>query len=132
MVFLFRANGHSLLKDPRPLLGLVPRLWDGRATSSPLAATVTNVFATKDGRYYQLHGGLDPDLVLHTLGLAESSAATVAEARDLIAARIKESTAQELESLMIDHKHSGNTCYSPEEWLATDMVNRLNGSLVHF
>jgi hypothetical protein len=124
MVFLFRANGHSLLKDPRPLFGLVPRLWDERATSSPLAATVTNAFATKDGRYYQLHGGLNPDIVLRTLGLADASAATLAEAKDIIATRIKESTAEELEALMIDHKHSGNNCYSPEEWLATDMVSR--------
>ncbi|ORZ11837.1 CoA-transferase family III domain-containing protein [Absidia repens] len=129
MVFLFRANGHSLLKNPQELIPFLPRAWDRRATLGPLEAAVTNTYITKDNRYYQLHGGLNPNLVLHTLGLLGDNTAvatTPTEASEIIAQRIKELDSQELETLMIENRHSGNMCHSPEEWRASAMGQALD------
>ncbi|KAI9249134.1 CoA-transferase family III domain-containing protein [Phascolomyces articulosus] len=75
--------------------------WDDAETrKKPLYACSTNIYPTKDGRWFQMHGDLD--------------------CRPMF-----ENIADELEAMMVKYRHSGSKCYEPEEWLATEMGKAL-------
>ena len=97
--------------------------WDlHRQTVSQYRKAVTNIYKTKDDRFYHLHASLNPDPSLKALGLPldmpelttiESSWAPI---ENVMATK----TAQELDDLLAgDHKQAGTICFAPEEYGTT-------------
>ncbi|KAI0018621.1 CAIB/BAIF family enzyme [Xylariomycetidae sp. FL0641] len=100
---------------------------DTTAQTRPWRRLVTNVYATADGRWFHLHGGLDSSPSLRMLGLPprrpeleddeEEEAAAIAD----IGARVARFDARWLEAEANDHwRQAGGICRSPGEYAATE------------
>ncbi|CAK3736810.1 -transferase family III [Lecanosticta acicola] len=90
-----------------------------RAGSTPQRALATNIYQTKDGRFYHLHGSMDPEPTLTALGMetdgpGDEDRMTVTKRFEDVVAKID---SQELDSLMNDrYRQAGTICYSAEEY----------------
>ena len=102
--------------------------WDpDRASNSPLVYRCTAMYETADkGKWFQLHGSLDPWKVLQLIGIEKKDdVETNDEAYALIQRHVRKCRAREIEQLMLDHGLAGSIVYSPEGWLNTEMGRSL-------
>ncbi|RAH65001.1 CoA-transferase family III [Aspergillus aculeatinus CBS 121060] len=110
-------------------LPTVPQ-WDkDRQSGSALVFRATAIYPTADkDTWFQLHGSLDPWIVLRTIGIERDAEATVRSTDDayaLIGSRVRTYRAQEIEQLMLERGLSGSIVHSPAGWRATEMGRSL-------
>ncbi|KAF2500036.1 CAIB/BAIF family enzyme [Lophium mytilinum] len=90
----------------------------GNMFIEPSRRLSTNIYPTKDGRFYHTHGSMNADKVLTMLGLplhdGEKDEKTVI---DRFCARVKEFDSEYLDVLENDHfRQAGTICLTPEEY----------------
>lgn len=120
-VGLFSVNGKFGGDKDKP----APNWEEDGMWGPPMHSAATRIYETKDGRYFQLHGDLNASFLLKDIGLEDKRDISLEEAQQIVANWVKQYTADELEKMMVEQKHSGSKCYKPEEWLATDMGKAL-------
>ena len=94
---------------------------------SPLRLRATANYPTKDpGIWYQLHGSLDADPVLRTIGVDPATPCDGLEnAYRIISEHVQKFNANELEMLNIASGLCGSINYTPEAWRQTRMSREL-------
>ncbi len=117
-------TGPDVIKLPT-----VPQ-WDkDRQSGSSLVFRATAIYPTADeGIWFQLHGSLDPWIVLKTIGIDRDEDARIRtgdEAYSLIRDRILKYRVREIEQLMLERGLSGSIIHSPEGWRNTEMGKSL-------
>ncbi|KAI5860848.1 CAIB/BAIF family enzyme [Durotheca rogersii] len=88
----------------------------------PWRRLVTNVYPTRDGRWFHLHGGLDSSPCLRMLGLPTHRDDVVDEmvAIDALSARVRQFDADWLDVEANEHwRQAGGICLTPEEYRAS-------------
>ncbi|KAL2882672.1 hypothetical protein SGCOL_001879 [Colletotrichum sp. CLE4] len=115
---------------PMALMNFVPEAMkmfpetDKHRTAASLhRALVTNIHKTKDGRYYQLHGGINPDPILKALGLPEDGPAddTYESVYERTQKVIAEMDSKDLDALLNDKtRQSGTVALSSDEYFASE------------
>lgn len=116
--------GPAVIKLPT-----VPQ-WDSdRQSGSPLVFRATAIYETADkGKWFQLHGSLDPWKVLGIIGIGKYYDAKIRsndEAYALIQERVRNYRALEIEQLMLEKGLSGAIVHSPAGWRSTEMGQSL-------
>lgn len=94
--------------------------WDLHRAGSSLHRTLaTNIYKTKDGRFYHTHGSLNPEPTLTALGLSmdgEESEEYDAVAERIQAAVVKHDSASLDELMNEQYKQAGTIAWSVEEF----------------
>lgn len=84
----------------------------------------TNIYRTRDGRYYHIHACMNPAATQTALGLPEHAAvpaASLAEAAKPYAAKVAQMEAAPLDRLINEHyRQAGTVCYSVDEYRASE------------
>ncbi|KAH6988324.1 putative alpha methylacyl-CoA racemase [Ilyonectria sp. MPI-CAGE-AT-0026] len=82
----------------------------------------TNIYKTKDERYFHLHASLDVGPSLKALGLPQDAKArTVEEAVAPYAEAVGRYTSEEIDKLINDDfKEAGTICWTPEEYASSE------------
>ncbi|KAI8623161.1 CAIB/BAIF family enzyme [Xylariaceae sp. FL1651] len=118
--FLLVQLGGKPITDPE----VVARysVYDLTSQMVPWRRLVTNVYPTRDGRWFHLHGGLDSDKSLRMLGLPERL--DIADEMEVIR-RLSESVvrfdAEWLDIEANEHwRQAGGVCLTPEEYQESD------------
>ncbi|KAE8373504.1 CoA-transferase family III [Aspergillus bertholletiae] len=100
--------------------------WDiHQAQGSVYRSLCTNIYQTQDGRYFHLHGSMNPDATLTSIGLPLWYPDLDGNARDDIvqvyADQIKGINARDLEHQMSEiYRQAGTTCWTAEEYFASE------------
>ncbi|RFU29289.1 hypothetical protein B7463_g7044, partial [Scytalidium lignicola] len=90
--------------------------------SSQYRRATTNIYKARDGRFFHLHGSLNPDPSLEAIGFPwdQTEIKTAEEAWPVFSARIGEKDASEWDQLLGETYHQAATiCWSPEEFAST-------------
>jgi hypothetical protein len=79
---------------------------------------ITNIYKTKDGRYYHTHGSMNPDISLDSLGLPhDREVDDFNEALTPFVEKVKLLNSDSLDKLANDeYKQSGTVCLTAEEY----------------
>ncbi|KAL0933770.1 putative alpha methylacyl-CoA racemase [Colletotrichum truncatum] len=83
----------------------------------------TNIYKTKEGRCYQMHGGINPDPVLKALGMPADGEPidTYDAVVERFAKVVAQHTLEDLDELLNDkHKQSGVIAWSSDEYFASE------------
>lgn len=98
-----------------------------RGVFKGIACRATAIYQTKDPKVcYQLHGSLDAEKVLESMGIDTSvSFGSPKEYYDYIQSHIIKWSPDELEMHNVRHGHCGSICYSPEGWRNTEFGKAL-------
>lgn len=98
-----------------------------RGWKTGLGSRATAIYQTKQPDvWYQLHGSLDADTVLATMGIDTTvSFESPAESYDYIQDHVRQWSPDELEMHNVRHGLCGSICYSPDGWRQTEMGKRL-------
>ncbi|KAF8151903.1 CoA-transferase family III domain-containing protein [Pholiota molesta] len=85
---------------------------------SHFKAATTNIYKTKDGRYFHLHGGMNPAISQQALGLDPASEVpTWEEACAVHQEKVVQHTAAELDTLLNEvHRQAATVCWSAQEY----------------
>ncbi|CZR63570.1 related to acyl-CoA transferases/carnitine dehydratase [Phialocephala subalpina] len=97
--------------------------WDiHRQTSTPHRNSCTNIYKTKDGRCFHLHGSMNPDPSLESIGLPhDMDAASIEESWKPFMEKMSQIESSEMQRLASDvHKQAGTICWSKEEYLSSE------------
>lgn len=94
-----------------------------RAGATPQRALATNIYKTKDGRFYHIHGSMNPEPTLTVLGMDLNG--EFLEDPGTVIERFQEAVgkidSKELDSLMNDqYRQAGTVCHSTEEFKQTE------------
>ncbi|OBT94375.1 hypothetical protein VE01_07733 [Pseudogymnoascus verrucosus] len=92
-----------------------------------IAGRTTAIYQTKDPRvWYQLHGSLDANKTLESMGIDSSvTFSSAKEYYDYIQKHVCQWSPDELEMHNLRHGLCGSICYSPEGWRKTEFGKRL-------
>lgn len=97
--------------------------WDfHRQAATPHRASCTNIYKTKDGRFFHLHGSMNPDPSLESIGLPhELNFKSVEDSWEPFQEKLGQIEAQEMQRLASDvYKQAGTICWTKEEFLDSD------------
>jgi len=97
--------------------------WDiHRQAATPHRASCTNIYKTKDGRYFHLHGSMNPDPSLESVGLPhELDSASVEESWKPFMEKMAQIDSKEMQRLASDvYKQAGTICWTKEEYAASE------------
>lgn len=116
------------LAKERELASIFPKDLEGGIFGTPLRLRATANYQTKDdGVWFQLHGSLDSDPVLKTIGLDPSQhCAGNDEAYRIIADKVRSFGSHELEMMHLVQGLCGSICYTPAGWEQTRMAKDLS------
>ncbi|KAI0454312.1 CoA-transferase family III domain-containing protein [Xylaria acuta] len=125
--FLLLRVGGKPVSDPA--VAARYSVYDLTAQMTPWRRLVTNVYPTRDGRWFHLHGGLDSDRSLRMLGLPPR--ADVADEMEVIR-RLEESVVKfDAEWLDVEAneywRQAGGVCLTPEEYRDSEQGQALAG-----
>lgn len=89
-----------------------------RGWSTPHRSSVTNIYKTKDDRFFHLHGSMNPDTSLDSLGLPhESDANTPEEAWGPFKEKIAQIYSEDMQRIASDeYRQAGTICWTTEEY----------------
>ncbi|KAM0421054.1 hypothetical protein ACHAPT_011125 [Fusarium lateritium] len=117
-VLLPTVNGKLFIQNPQ-LMAEINKgdLYDN---TKPIHQQATNVYKTKDGRFYHLHGSMNAGPTMKMLGVEEQDV-TREEAIKIYADKAAQYDAEFLEKQANDEfRQSGVTCLIPEEFFETE------------
>lgn len=114
--FLLLRVGGKPITDPA--IAARYSVYDLTAQMTPWRRLVTNVYPTRDGRWFHLHGGLDSDRSLRILGLPErQEVADEMEAIQRLGEAVAGFDAEWLDVEANEHwRQAGGICLTPEEY----------------
>ncbi|KAM0277044.1 hypothetical protein ACHAQH_006114 [Verticillium albo-atrum] len=116
-VLLPTVGGKSFMQHEQ--LGKELAVMDIHDNSKPIHRYATNVYKTKDGRWYHLHGSMDAKPTMAMLGVKESDV-SAEEAFKIYSDKVAQWNSQDIERVANDqHRQAGVVCYTPEEFLAS-------------
>ncbi|KAF1851406.1 CoA-transferase family III [Cucurbitaria berberidis CBS 394.84] len=86
--------------------------------SSLYRSSATNIYRCKDGRYFHLHGSMNPDPTLDSIGLPyNKDVASPEESWAPFEEKLEQIDSQEMQRLASDvYKQAGTICWTPEEF----------------
>lgn len=88
--------------------------------NKPIHQEATNVYKTKDGRWYHLHGSMNATATMGMVGVEEQDV-TREEAIKIYAEKVAQHDAEFLERQSNEEvKEAGVTCLTPEEFFASE------------
>lgn len=117
-VFLPSIGGKMFMQHPQMTKELAKM--DIHNTAKPIRQNATNVYKTKDGRYFHLHGSMNAEPTMQMMGV-EDCDATPEEAIRLYAEKVAQWDSKDLETTANDKfKQAGVICYTPEEFFASE------------
>lgn len=125
MTARFIKEGNPIPVDPfsPEIKALFPDQDKNRSQESLHRKLVTNIYKTKDGRFYHTHGNLNPDPVLEALGLPlegeedESYDSVV----DKIQAKVSSYNSGDIDELMNEKaRTSGTIAWTSDEYFASE------------
>lgn len=114
----------SNLWDPRTVEKIGIKNTDlHRAGATPQRALATNIYRTKDGRYYHVHGSMNPEPTLTALGMDLEG--EPGEDREAVIKRFQEVVvkwdSKDLDVQMNEkYRQAGTICWSKEEFQASE------------
>lgn len=89
---------------------------------SPIRRYATNIYQTKDGRWYQLHGSMNATPTMEMLGV-EHQDVTREEAIKIYSDKVAQWDSAEIEETANEkHRQAGAVCNTPEEFFASEQV----------
>ncbi|RSL43904.1 hypothetical protein CEP54_014897 [Fusarium duplospermum] len=123
-------NGQTIREIARngKLSAIFPKDLEGDIFAIPLKLRATANYETKDeGVWFQLHGSLNADPVLQTIGIDPSeNCSSNDEAYQLIAKHVRKFGAHELDMMNLVQGLCGSICYTPVGWRQTRMAKDLS------
>ena len=129
-VGMSKYNGRTVreLAKEGKLASIFPKDLEGDIFGTPLRLRATGNYETKDdGIWFQLHGSLDADPVLKSIGLDPAQqCASNDEACKIIADNVRKFGAHELEMMHLVQGLCGSICYTPAGWRQTRMAKDLS------
>ncbi|CAN9216274.1 unnamed protein product [Alternaria alternata] len=129
-VGMSKRNGKTVreLAKEGELASIFPKDLEGDIFGTPLRVRATANYPTKDdGVWFQLHGSLDADPVLKTIGLDPSQhCASNEEAYKVITEKFRNFGAHELEMMHVIQGLCGSICHTPAGWKETRMAKDLS------
>lgn len=103
----------------------VVKRWDHGQTREMYRQLGTNIYQTKDGRWFQLHGSMNPTPLLTMLGLPQHDDENrdFMEIVDMYKNKIREYDSETLQHYSNNvYRIPGTTCYERDEFLALPQV----------
>lgn len=93
-----------------------------KMASSPYRANATNIYRCKDGRYFHLHGSMNPEPTQDSLNLPhELSTSTDEEAWNTYVDAVAQIDSADMQRLASDSfKQAGTICWKPAEFQASE------------
>ena len=92
-----------------------------RAGGSPHRTCATNIYRTKDDRFFHLHGSMNPSIIMSAIGMPEDLPGDFETAALRYQEKIRTYTAAELQHLSSTiTKQAGTICWSTDEFRASD------------
>ncbi|KJK67266.1 CoA-transferase family III [Aspergillus parasiticus SU-1] len=118
-------NGKPANPDMSPIQRIVsifPNPVGTFGNETPHRSAITNIYKTKDGRCYHVHGSMNATPSSTALGLdPDREASSPADAISVIQERVQQLTATDLDELMNEkYRQAGTICYSTEEYKASE------------
>lgn len=112
----------SVLENTAELYKLIPDYDFHKSSSSLHRSAATNIYRTKDGRYFHLHGSMNPDPTLDSIGLPhDAPASTWDEAIKPFVERLSQIESSEMDRLASDvYKQAGVICESVDSFRQTE------------
>lgn len=128
-IYAASVNGKDIseLIRSRQLPNLFQQDFQQGWMSTPISQRSTALYKTKTlGVWYQLHGSLDANPVLRSMGMdPDYPAKSLDEAYEYISQHVEQWTADELEMHNIKNGFCGSICFTPQGWSETLMGKRL-------
>jgi crotonobetainyl-CoA:carnitine CoA-transferase CaiB-like acyl-CoA transferase len=92
-----------------------------RAGASPHRTCATNIYRTKDERFFHLHGSMNPSIIMQAIGMPEDMEGGFEEAALRYQEKVKAYTAQQLQHIAsVETKQAGTICWSIDEFKASE------------
>jgi hypothetical protein len=90
--------------------------------ASPIRRYATNIYQTKDGRWYQLHGSMNATPTMEMLGV-EHQDVTREEAIKIYSDKVAQWNSADIEKTANEkYSQAGSVCNTPEEFFASEQV----------
>ncbi|KAF5615604.1 acyl transferase carnitine dehydratase [Fusarium tjaetaba] len=117
-VLLPTIGGKHFMQSSQMLAELAKM--DLHQMSKPIRRYATNVYRTKDGRWYHLHGSMNALPTMEMLGVEDSDVSTE-EAFKIYTEKVAEWDSQDIEKVANEKfKQAGVICYTPDEFFASE------------
>ncbi|KAH7003081.1 formyl-CoA transferase [Fusarium venenatum] len=117
-VLLPTIGGKSFVQNPSMLAEFAKM--DIHQMSKPIRRFATNVYRTKDGRWYHLHGSMNSAPTMEMLGV-EDTDVNSEEAIKIYAEKVAQWDSQEIETTSNENfKQAGVVCNTPDEFFESD------------
>lgn len=117
-VLLPTINGKSFLEHPQ--MGKELAKMEIYDNSKPIRRYATNVYQTKDGRWYQLHGSMNAKPTMGMMGVEDINV-TAEEAIKIYAEKVAKWDSQDIEKTANEqYQQAGVVCYTPEEFFSSE------------
>ncbi|KAE8168157.1 CoA-transferase family III domain-containing protein [Aspergillus tamarii] len=121
-------NGKPANPDMSPLqriASIFPSPGSNFGQETPHRSAITNIYKTKDGRCYHVHGSMNATPYSTALGLdPDRQASSAADAMNTIQDRVQQHTAADLDELMNEkYRQAGTICYSTDEYNSSEHGN---------
>ncbi|KAL1634362.1 hypothetical protein SLS56_002372 [Neofusicoccum ribis] len=90
----------------------------------PIRAQSTNLYHTKDGKWYYLHGSLNPSVTMQMLGIEDTGeAVTHEEAVEVYKAKVAQWASSAIEETAnLEYRQPGVVCHTHEEFLVSEQT----------
>ncbi|KAJ5678994.1 hypothetical protein N7462_007238 [Penicillium macrosclerotiorum] len=112
------VNGKPTMENPQIQADLAKG--DPHDMAKPIHRQGTNVYQTKDGRWYHLHGSMNATQTMNMLGVVEQDV-THEEARKIYMDKVAQWNSEEIERVANEqYRQAGVTCNLPEEFFASE------------
>ncbi|KAM0324144.1 hypothetical protein ACHAQA_008336 [Verticillium albo-atrum] len=93
---------------------------DIHGNPKPIRRFATNVYKTKDDRWYHLHGSMNAGPTMGMMGV-EDTDATADEAIKIYSEKVAQWNSRDIEAKANDHHgQAGVVCYTPEEFFSSE------------
>ncbi|KAK9444183.1 caib baif family enzyme [Metarhizium brunneum] len=117
-IILPTINGKPAMQNDRVLAEL--KKGDLYDMAKPIHQQATNVYQTKDGKWYHLHGSMNASATMGMVGVEEQDV-TREEAIKIFTDKVAQYDAAYLEKTANEHlRQAGVTCLTPEEFFASE------------
>ncbi|KAL0066019.1 hypothetical protein AAF712_007009 [Marasmius tenuissimus] len=96
--------------------------WFPSTSTSPHDISRTNIYKTKDGRFYHVHGSLNPKPSQTALGIPEGYQPAAGETpHSIYETKVSQYNSEDLDALMNDeYRQAGTICQSVDEFLSSE------------
>ncbi|KAF5583992.1 acyl transferase carnitine dehydratase [Fusarium pseudocircinatum] len=117
-VLLPTIGGKPFIQSTKMLAELAKM--DLHQMSKPIRRYATNVYRTKDGRWYHLHGSMNALPTMEMLGVEDSDVSTE-EAFKIYTKKVAQWDSRDIEKVANEKfKQAGVICYTPDEFFASE------------